>query len=302
MAGSPSRLGGGGLGGYKYPLSAKICSDNEVPHLFGRMVFRRRVVRRKAIRRPMRRFTRTRMRANRFRRRHDAGTSTLNTAPHSAFAVRMRRKSRRAYRNALWRDSEMKAKYGSLLSTNSAINTPATILGKLIFAQGMYKLTGNAFWVALGGAYTRDAFSLPAFDSNSIFLRGGKAQVRVTNPATNAQPVEIEVGVLMTRANPNLTPVATSTVDRSWDFRTASTSWETGKLLSWKKVMLKPGESALFEHKFRSQKIKAAEYINGGLTPTWLCSLANLNGVAAQGLNWTFSYNLSFVGDADTAP
>lgn len=255
---------------------------------------RKRMVRRRRLL-PRRRFVRRKL--SRFRRKRDVGITTQSGIPRSDFR-RGRLQRKRVFKSRQFKDTDFKAKYGSILTENITVNTPASINQKAIFPQSMYLYT-NPFWQVNGGAYARDNGALPGFDDKSIFIRGGKAELRVSNPATNTQAAEIEVATFFTKPNANLSAISSGTVDRAYDVTMAPFSFDCGRLMSRKKVLLKPGECSVFVHFFRPQKILKQDYLNNFRSPDWFVSLSNLNNNGAMGINFNLSYNISFVGDAD---
>jgi len=227
-------------------------------------------------------------------------TSYTNQASRLTNTIikRRRRISGKKWRNQLWNSTQWKPKYRSFYTNSVSCPTPASILNKSINARPLYYLGSGSttpFWLTAGGAVDPDpASSLPTFVSDSIVLRGGKYKCIITASDDNFEAIQIELWIVWTKNNPDLTVINTSPRDKAWDAAISPDIYDCGKVVMCKKAMLTAGESVSFEYNFRIQKIDDSAYANFGNMPIAVLSTGNTSTNTSRGCTWVNMYSLTF--------
>jgi len=233
-------------------------------------------------------------------------TSYTNQASRLTNTLIKRRKriSVRTWRNQLWKSTQWKPKYRAFYTNSVSCPTQASNLNKSINARPMYYLgsgTSTPFWTSAGGAVPPDpAATFPTFDDMSIVLRGGRYKCIITAPLTNTEPIQVELWIVWTKNNPDLSVINTNPRDRAWDCILSPDINDCGRVVMAKKAMLTPGETLSFEYSFRIQKIDLSGYANFSNMPIAVLSSGNTISSIAQACTWLNMYSITFCGDSTT--
>jgi len=236
------------------------------------------------------------------RRRGTSYTSQSGRLSNTLFLRRRRKWSGRKVRSALWKASQDKNKFRSFLTISDAIGTPASYTTKTIKTTPMIFLgsgTDDPFWTTDGGAVHSDPdLTLPVFSGNSIILRGGKFMCTVENPTSNGQPVKVELYIVWTKNNPELTPITTTPRDRAWTPNLTPDITDCGTCVLAKSGIVNAGEAISMEYPLKIQKIDDSEYASFGRMPILVTCVNALETNTSINVRQQSSYSLSFCGDA----
>jgi len=232
---------------------------------------------------------------SRFTRRRNTARKSRQYGGRTGFAsgisYRSRRMKPRAWRSLLWRETQSKPHFRSLLETAASV-TNQTDTGT-VEINGLTAIESN-FWKTAGGLQALDDGVTPPTDfAGDLIIRGGKMGVTFFN--ANTTPVEINLWLI--KVNPAATLSFPATGPYGWDpSLIPDFATEFGKIVMHRKKIILENDMATFEYRLPTFKVDQDRH-NSNNYYNWLISSWDPTSSAlVTTVNRYF--NLSFTGDA----
>jgi len=230
------------------------------------------------------------------RRVRSARSATYNARSGSgrSIGMRSRRIRPRAYRNILWRTTQLQAHWRSLTAFNNQLTSPAT---NTTVNTYLYNSIADDFWTAAGGLLTQDVgVTAPTGFAGEITIRGGLIGITFVNN----DDVPVNVNVWLCKMNKQLYTYTTPTAAAiGWDPTCiADFHSEFGKIVWRSRKQILSGDTFTCEYKLPVMRIDQEQH-NRQQTFMWFVSVGQLSGtVGTNLLNMCRYHNLSFAADA----
>lgn len=218
--------------------------------------------------------------------------SSTNGLRTSIQEFRGRKTSRRAYKNELWRSTQSRQHYRSVLSIFSTL--PAAVVRT---EANVYQLNmiSNGFMFTTGGA--QSPIGAATTWGNDFTLRGGVSTLHLTNPTTNADGVLVVTVYEMITIGRGATPAPIVSVDRAWDPSIDFSLSDQFKIMKKHKFIISLGETVEIQHRHRLRKWdRQHQSVNGEFIKVWYMTVSSDRGLGRD-LHVLNSHNLSFTGD-----
>lgn len=185
------------------------------------------------------------------------------------------------------------------LQTLAAPITTGAVTGTWV---GYRFALSQLFWTTGGGYQNQDVSGAVIFPGD-LFIRGGKYECIISNPASAVNVVEVTTWMATTKLKPVFGAIAArTTLDPAWDPSADAdfqSLWSFGKPVV---TVLKPGETCSRVEFQSGQKIDQQLYNTDGCQrKMWVFKFVNLTVAAATTLTIETRHNVSFTGDM-TAP
>lgn len=226
----------------------------------------------------------------RYRKRRPARarkSSFMSSQKGGALSTYMARRrpalSGRAYRSLLWKSTQQKEHYRSILSQQTVLTTTTSSTTKTGALITMYD---EAFYTGAGGSQSLDTFV------GDIVIRGGLATLGIMH---NAE-VTIKVEVYKLYMKDNL-PTIPSPVPVAWDPSNLNDFEQYYTIGERKSFDIEPGDTVTLMHRLRVSKIDQSISASLQRMPYWLVFVNNPSN-SAQSIGFVYSHNMSFSADA----
>jgi len=223
---------------------------------------------------------------------------------------RARRMSKKAWRSALYRQTQTKVHYRSIFTSNTFTVTAPLGMSTQKFNAVQCLInptTSAAFWTAGGGAISTDTgISVPDFDTSSLILRGGMLKLNATMDDNAVNVCRVRVWLVWSRERPLGSQLTTLTAG-TWPIMYRPNDQPDfmqlfGRIMIYREAMLSANQGLEVNYRLRPMKPDETVFSLGGNVPYWLISLSQMNdrNTATETIACVASHSLSFAGDPIT--
>jgi len=237
----------------------------------------------------------TRRRQFRKRTRRSMGL-TSKSGTGGTFRFRSRRLSRRSWNHKLWDSTLQKQHVRSVFSRTELLTSGANAnLYGSHFRDALPNTPAFQFWTAAGGALAFDQSGTVPTIQGDLVVRGGMIGIKCINAPGTADPINVEIFLIRTGDNLDLTFVPTTTF-HGWDPSVVPEfGSDIGRIVMRKTFLIENGNVGELKYRIPIQKIDGVDFTEGKNQFHWFIQVNSAN--VGDTLLFTRYHNLSFSAD-----